>query len=146
MLLARNASGMFRRQATALRERSAALSESYRLLEESSLEAIESLNATVEAKDPYATGHSLRVQRISLSSTRTQARSKRRSPAASAPFVEPAEADVVQLLGRDPELLRDDLVGADDLALAGEKGCVDLDHLVLGSLAASTASSSRPDC
>jgi putative nucleotidyltransferase with HDIG domain len=67
MLLARNASGMLRRQTTALRERSAALSESYRLLEKSSLEAIESLNATVEAKDPYTAGHSLRVQRISLS-------------------------------------------------------------------------------
>ena len=67
MLLARNASGMLRRQTTDLRERSAALSESYRLLEESSLEAIESLNATVEAKDPYTAGHSLRVQRIAVS-------------------------------------------------------------------------------
>ena len=67
MLLARNASGMLRRQTTALRERSAALTESYRLLEESSLEAIESLNATVEAKDPYTAGHSLRVQRIAVS-------------------------------------------------------------------------------
>ena len=67
MLLARNASGMLRRQTTALRERSAALSESYRLLEESSVEAIESLNASVEAKDPYTAGHSLRVQRIALS-------------------------------------------------------------------------------
>jgi putative nucleotidyltransferase with HDIG domain len=67
MLLARNASGMLRRQTTALRERSAALSESYRMLEESSLEAIESLNATVEAKDPYTAGHSLRVRRIAVS-------------------------------------------------------------------------------
>jgi putative nucleotidyltransferase with HDIG domain len=67
MLLARNASGLLRRQTTALRERSAALSESYRMLEESSLEAIESLNATVEAKDPYTAGHSLRVQRIAVS-------------------------------------------------------------------------------
>jgi putative nucleotidyltransferase with HDIG domain len=67
LLLARNASGMLRRQTTALRERSAALSESYRRLEESSLEAIESLNATVEAKDPYTAGHSLRVQRIAVS-------------------------------------------------------------------------------
>jgi putative nucleotidyltransferase with HDIG domain len=67
LLLARNASSMLRRQTTALRERSAALSESYRRLEESSLEAIESLNATVEAKDPYTAGHSLRVQRIALS-------------------------------------------------------------------------------
>ena len=30
-----------------------------------SLEAIESLNATVEAKDPYTAGHSLRVQELS---------------------------------------------------------------------------------
>ncbi len=67
MLLARNASGMLRRQTEALRERSAALSESYRMLEESSLEAIESLNATVEAKDPYTAGHSLRVQRVAVS-------------------------------------------------------------------------------
>ena len=67
LLLARNASGMLRRQTTALRERSAALSESYRMLEESSLEAAESLNATVEAKDPYTAGHSLRVQRIAVS-------------------------------------------------------------------------------
>ena len=67
LLLARNASGMLRRQTTALRERSAALSESYRMLEESSLEAAESLNATVEAKDPYTAGHSIRVQRIAVS-------------------------------------------------------------------------------
>ncbi len=67
LLLARNASGMLRRQTTALRERSAALNESYRMLEESSLEAAESLNATVEAKDPYTAGHSVRVQRIAVS-------------------------------------------------------------------------------
>jgi len=40
--------------------------ESYRRLEESSLEAIESLNATVDAKDPYTAGHSARVQGIAL--------------------------------------------------------------------------------
>jgi putative nucleotidyltransferase with HDIG domain len=40
--------------------------ESYRRLEESSLEAIESLNATVDAKDPYTAGHSARVQRVAL--------------------------------------------------------------------------------
>jgi putative nucleotidyltransferase with HDIG domain len=67
VLLARNASRMLRRQTEALRDRSAALSESYRRLEESSLEAIESLNATVEAKDPYTAGHSLRVQRVAVS-------------------------------------------------------------------------------
>jgi len=50
LALARSASSTLRRQTTALRERSVALSESYRRLEESSLEAIESLNATVEAK------------------------------------------------------------------------------------------------
>ncbi|HEY3106412.1 MAG TPA: HD-GYP domain-containing protein [Gaiellaceae bacterium] len=67
LLLARSASSTLRRQTTALRERSIALSESYRRLEESSLEAIESLNATVEAKDPYTAGHSQRVQRIAIS-------------------------------------------------------------------------------
>ena len=36
------------------------------MLEESSIEAIESLNATVEAKDPYTAGHSVRVQRIAV--------------------------------------------------------------------------------
>jgi len=66
LALARSASRTLRRQTTVLRERSIALSESYRRLEESSLEAIESLNATVEAKDPYTAGHSLRVQRIAL--------------------------------------------------------------------------------
>jgi putative nucleotidyltransferase with HDIG domain len=40
--------------------------DSYRRLEESSLEAIRSLNATVDAKDPYTAGHSARVQRIAL--------------------------------------------------------------------------------
>jgi putative nucleotidyltransferase with HDIG domain len=66
LALARSASTTLRRQ-TALRERSVALSESYRRLEESSLEAIESLTATVEAKDPYTAGHSIRVQRIAVS-------------------------------------------------------------------------------
>ena len=65
-LLVRNASSMLRRQATTLQERSRELMDSYRRLEESSLEAIESLNATVDAKDPYTAGHSARVQRIAL--------------------------------------------------------------------------------
>jgi putative nucleotidyltransferase with HDIG domain len=67
LLLARSASSTLRRQTAVLRERSIALSESYRRLEESSLEAIESLNATVEAKDPYTAGHSRRVQQIAMS-------------------------------------------------------------------------------
>jgi putative nucleotidyltransferase with HDIG domain len=65
-LLVRNASSMLRRQATTLQARSRELMQSYRRLEESSLEAIESLNATVDAKDPYTAGHSARVQRIAL--------------------------------------------------------------------------------
>ena len=65
-LLVRGASVTLRRQTRQLRERSQALMDSYRKLEESSLEAIESLNATVEAKDPYTAGHSLRVQRVAL--------------------------------------------------------------------------------
>jgi putative nucleotidyltransferase with HDIG domain len=65
-LLVRGASSTLRRQTRQLRERSRALMDSYRRLEESSLEAIETLNATVEAKDPDTAGHSLRVQRVAL--------------------------------------------------------------------------------
>jgi putative nucleotidyltransferase with HDIG domain len=65
-LLVRNASKTLRRQATTLHSRSRELMDSYRRLEESSLEAIQSLNATVDAKDPYTAGHSARVQRIAL--------------------------------------------------------------------------------
>jgi HD-GYP domain-containing protein (c-di-GMP phosphodiesterase class II) len=39
---------------------------SYKELEEGSREAMETLNATVEAKDPYTAGHSERVRRVSL--------------------------------------------------------------------------------
>jgi putative nucleotidyltransferase with HDIG domain len=66
VLLVRGASHTLRRQWTLLEQRSAALVESYELLESSTLEAIESLNATVEAKDPYTAGHSMRVQQLSL--------------------------------------------------------------------------------
>jgi putative nucleotidyltransferase with HDIG domain len=65
-LLVRLASSTLRTQTRELRERSRALLQSYERLEESSLEAIESLNATVEAKDPDTAGHSLRVQRVAL--------------------------------------------------------------------------------
>ena len=57
---------MLRRQNAKLRARTMLLVESNRLLEESALEAVESLNATVDAKDPYTAGHSLRVQRIAV--------------------------------------------------------------------------------
>jgi putative nucleotidyltransferase with HDIG domain len=65
-LLVRGASAMLRRQTRQLRERSRALMDAYARAEESSLEAIESLNATVDAKDPATAGHSRRVQRIAL--------------------------------------------------------------------------------
>src|SRR5205823_8900605 len=65
-LLVRHASATLRRQTRALYERTRELVESYRRLEESALEAVESLNATVDAKDPYTAGHSHRVQRIAL--------------------------------------------------------------------------------
>jgi putative nucleotidyltransferase with HDIG domain len=58
-LLVRGASRM-------LQARSEELIESNRRLELSAFETIESLNATVDAKDPYTAGHSLRVQRIAL--------------------------------------------------------------------------------
>jgi putative nucleotidyltransferase with HDIG domain len=65
-LLVRGASRTLSRQNTKLRARTARLIESNRLLEESALEAVESLNATVDAKDPYTAGHSQRVQRIAV--------------------------------------------------------------------------------
>jgi putative nucleotidyltransferase with HDIG domain len=65
-LLVRKASATIKRQAVALKARSRELMDSYRRLEVSSLEAIESLNATVDAKDPYTAGHSARVQCIAL--------------------------------------------------------------------------------
>ncbi len=65
-LLVRGASARMHRQTHTLKQRSRQLFDSYRELEQSSLEAIEVLNATVEARDPYTAGHSLRVQRIAL--------------------------------------------------------------------------------
>jgi putative nucleotidyltransferase with HDIG domain len=65
-LLVRYASNTLRTQTRELRDRSRALLDSYERLEESSLEAIESLNATVEAKDPDTAGHSRRVQEVAL--------------------------------------------------------------------------------
>jgi putative nucleotidyltransferase with HDIG domain len=66
MLLVRGASRTLRRQNDTLRERSERLLDSYRRLEEGALEAVESLNAAVDAKDPYTAGHSHRVQQIAL--------------------------------------------------------------------------------
>jgi len=60
------ASRRLRSQAAALRRHADDLQASYRLLEQSSLETIRTLNATVEAKDPYTAGHSHRVRAVSL--------------------------------------------------------------------------------
>src|SRR5437764_15356006 len=65
-LLVRTASRTLRRQATTLEARSAELGEAYAVLEQSALEAVETLNATVDARDPYTAGHSQRVQEIAL--------------------------------------------------------------------------------
>jgi putative nucleotidyltransferase with HDIG domain len=64
--LVRGASRRLREQTATLRRQSVALIDSYRQLEESSLGAIESLNAVVEAKDPYTAGHSQRVRQIAV--------------------------------------------------------------------------------
>jgi putative nucleotidyltransferase with HDIG domain len=66
VLLVRGASRRLQSQAEKLRRRSRQVIDAYARLEESALEAVESLNATVEAKDPYTAGHSLRVQRVAL--------------------------------------------------------------------------------
>jgi putative nucleotidyltransferase with HDIG domain len=65
-LLVRTASRTLQRQTRTLYERSRQLLDSYRRLEQNALEAIESLNATVDAKDPYTAGHSQRVQQIAV--------------------------------------------------------------------------------
>jgi putative nucleotidyltransferase with HDIG domain len=65
-LLVRGASRTLSRQNAKLRARTLRLIESNRLLEESALDAVESLNAVVDAKDPYTAGHSQRVQRIAV--------------------------------------------------------------------------------
>ncbi|HKA27143.1 MAG TPA: HD-GYP domain-containing protein, partial [Gaiellaceae bacterium] len=69
-LLVRTASLTLRRQATSLATRTAELSDAYAVLEQDALEAVETLNATVDARDPYTAGHSQRVQEIALSVAR----------------------------------------------------------------------------
>jgi putative nucleotidyltransferase with HDIG domain len=66
LILVRGASTTLTKQTEKLRARSRELMDSYARLEQNTLEAIESLNATVEAKDPYTAGHSQRVQDIAL--------------------------------------------------------------------------------
>ena len=65
-LLVRGASARLRAQNDDLAARSHDLVESTRELEATLLETIETLNAAVEARDPYTAGHSQRVRRVSL--------------------------------------------------------------------------------
>jgi len=66
VLLVRGAAARLSRQNDVLMGRSRDLSESSLRLEENLLETIETLNAAVEARDPYTAGHSQRVRRVSL--------------------------------------------------------------------------------
>ncbi len=65
-LLVRNASRVLRGRRRVLEQQSEALLDAYRRLERSSFEAIESLNAAVDAKDPSTAGHSQRVEEIAV--------------------------------------------------------------------------------
>jgi len=65
-LLVCSAARVLRGRRRALEQQSEALLDAYRRLERSSLEAIESLNAAVDAKDPSTAGHSQRVEEIAL--------------------------------------------------------------------------------
>ena len=65
-LLVRGASARLRTQTEDLEARSHELVESSRELEATLLETIETLNAAVEARDPYTAGHSQRVRRVAL--------------------------------------------------------------------------------
>jgi putative nucleotidyltransferase with HDIG domain len=65
-LLVRGASARMRVQNEDLAARSHDLIESSRELEATLLETIETLNAAVEARDPYTAGHAQRVRRVGL--------------------------------------------------------------------------------
>jgi putative nucleotidyltransferase with HDIG domain len=66
ILLVRSAAARLARQNDTLEDRSRELTESSRRVEESLLETIETLNAAVEARDPYTAGHSQRVRHVAL--------------------------------------------------------------------------------
>jgi putative nucleotidyltransferase with HDIG domain len=69
-VLVRTASRTLRRQAASLTAQTAELTEAYAVLERDALEAVETLNATVDARDPYTAGHSQRVQEIAVAVAR----------------------------------------------------------------------------
>jgi putative nucleotidyltransferase with HDIG domain len=66
VLLVRGAAARLSRQNDILMGSRRDLSESSQRLEQSLLETIETLNAAVEARDPYTAGHSQRVRRVAL--------------------------------------------------------------------------------
>jgi putative nucleotidyltransferase with HDIG domain len=66
VLLVRGAAARLSRQNEVLIGSRRDLSESSQRLEQSLLETIETLNAAVEARDPYTAGHSQRVRRVAL--------------------------------------------------------------------------------
>ncbi len=65
-VLVSGASARLSRQNDAFQTRTRELLESTRLLEENLLQTVETLNAAVEARDPYTAGHSQRVRRVAL--------------------------------------------------------------------------------
>ena len=66
VLLVRSAASRLSRQNADLEFRSREITDSTRLAEESLLGTVETLNAAVEARDPYTAGHSQRVRRVAL--------------------------------------------------------------------------------
>jgi putative nucleotidyltransferase with HDIG domain len=77
-VLVSGASARLTRQNTAFEQRSRELLDSTRTLERTLIETIETLNAAVEARDPYTAGHSQRVRRVALAIGRELALPARR--------------------------------------------------------------------
>ena len=77
VLLVKGAASRLSRQNDFLMGSRRDLSESSQRLEQSLLETIETLNAAVEARDPYTAGHSQRVRRVALAIGRELALSPR---------------------------------------------------------------------
>jgi putative nucleotidyltransferase with HDIG domain len=65
-LFVRGAAVRLTRQNDTLEARSREVTESSRQVEQNLLDTIETLNAAVEARDPYTAGHSQRVRRVAL--------------------------------------------------------------------------------
>jgi putative nucleotidyltransferase with HDIG domain len=64
--LGHGAASRLRRQNEALEARSREVLDASRAVEQNLLDTIETLNAAVEARDPYTAGHSQRVRRVAL--------------------------------------------------------------------------------